>query len=860
MPQPTLTIITANQRLATDYCQRQALASPGTSDLDCLPLNRWLERSYRELQLPETLLSEFQALACWEQIIADDCRDTQPGLFHSRSLARMAYQAWKALLTWQIPLRVLAQNPTPEVTAFHRWANAFQEYCTQRHCVDQAMAAGKVLTALSARQLALPQHIVLIGFIETPPQMQAIFDALAAQCQLRHEDVSLTAQCQRVRVSNEEEEWRAMVHWACQTWQENPQLCIGCVVPKLEQVRDDITRLFTHAQNDLPSPPAHLVNIAGGDSFSRFPLIQMALEILQLTTNPISTTALSRLFCSPFIGGAEQELIERSQLDVQLREYREAFFEWPVLLTWLRQAGICADLVARCEAYIVAKPANTQLAPSAWAEYFTKQLDILGWPGERGLNSAEFQQQERWRQLLQEFSGLDSVFEKPLSLTQALRELHILTQETPFQPQTPATPIQVLGVLDAVGLKFDRLWICGMTQEDWPPAPAPNPFLPVRLQRQHRMPHASAERELLFSQQVIHYLQHSTQQLIFSYASLKEDRPQAPSRLITHVDTVPLSQLIDGSFISQPQPAALEYIIDEQAPALTDPAAFRANASLFKQQAACPFNAFATFRLGATALPSSEPHLTAQERGIHLHSVLENVWSVLRDHDTLVQYEPTALRELIASKVNEVLTRYAKRRHFALQPQLLKLEQQRLTDIVQRWLSFEKQRPRFKVVNIETRRSIEFAGLNFTLRIDREDELANGTRILIDYKTGNCYVNAWFGERPDDPQLPLYGITGTPQAEGLMFAQVSTQTMQFKGVSASECDIAGMITIDQQGYDPTLPSWEDFYQQQSVVLTQLTEEFKQGNARVDPKHGYLTCQYCDLQALCRVGQKHNLKT
>ncbi len=75
----------------------------------------------------------------------------------------------------------------------------------------------------------------------------------------------------------------------------------------------------------------------------------------------------------------------------------------------------------------------------------------------------------------------------------------MLAQEAatkPFQAQSPAANVQILGILEAGGLLFDALWISGLDDSNWPAQPKPNPFIPKRLQRELKMPHASAEREL----------------------------------------------------------------------------------------------------------------------------------------------------------------------------------------------------------------------------------------------------------------------------------------------------------------------------------------------------------------------------
>ena len=93
-----------------------------------------------------------------------------------------------------------------------------------------------------------------------------------------------------------------------------------------------------------------------------------------------------------------------------------------------------------------------------------------------------------------------------MRLPEVLRHLTQLCEETVFQAEAPQAPIQVLGALEAAGMQFDAVWLLGMDDQSWPPSAAPNPLLPARLQRELGMPHASAQRELLFAR-------HLTEQL-----------------------------------------------------------------------------------------------------------------------------------------------------------------------------------------------------------------------------------------------------------------------------------------------------------------------------------------------------------
>ncbi len=62
----------------------------------------------------------------------------------------------------------------------------------------------------------------------------------------------------------------------------------------------------------------------------------------------------------------------------------------------------------------------------------------------------------------------------------------------------------------------------------------------------------------------------------------------------------------------------------------------------------------------------------------------------------------------------------------------MKLEQNRLQNLLVNWLELEKRRPYFNVIAIEKSTQIRINNVSVNLRIDRIDELSDGSKILID--------------------------------------------------------------------------------------------------------------------------------
>ena len=74
---------------------------------------------------------------------------------------------------------------------------------------------------------------------------------------------------------------------------------------------------------------------------------------------------------------------------------------------------------------------------------------------------------------------------------------------------------------------------------------------------------------------------------------------------------------------------------------------------------------------------------------------------------------------------------------------------------------------------MEKNQTLQVADLSLTLRPDRIDELEDGRRSVIDYKTRAPSKTNWLGDRPQEPQLPLYSLLDST-ISGIAFAELST--------------------------------------------------------------------------------------
>ena len=496
----------------------------------------------------------------------------------------------------------------------------------------------------------------------------------------------------------------------------------------------------------------------------------------------------------------------------------------------------CPVLRQRLEKIFALK--TEKQSPHDWARHFTALLEAAGFPGERGADSNEFQAHAKFNELLGEFARLALVSGK-MSAAEALGALRRLCADTEFQPEGAGAPVRVLELIESAGIEFDALWVSGLTDGAWPQRAHPEPFLPVALQRKAGIPEASAEASLALDRRRTEGWLGAADVVVFSWARREEDRELAPSPLIAQlpegtVELPPRASYRDLLFSSR----ALEFLEDEKANPVAS-AAVKGGTRVLADQSACPFRAFARHRLGAEALEAPEPGLDAMRRGQLLHALMAGVWRTLKSSSFL----SSDLKPVIEKSAAEAVASLDLEGPFAA------LETQRLVRLAGEWLEVERGRSPFDVVHIEQKRSLGIGGLELSGRIDRMDRLEDGSHAIIDYKTGSrVTASDWAGERPDDPQLPLYAVTAPEAVSALAFAKLRAGDMKFSGFSLKEKEIPGVKQAK---------SWGGLVATWKAELESLASGFAAGDARVDPKKGLATCRNCDLQPLCRVHERLN---
>ncbi len=836
-------------------------------------LAEWTEEQFQVLldsaaiAEPRALIDDFAERQLWLDIVESESTGTE--LINPVKLAADAQSAYKTLRRWTLdPCDFDTTGNSP----LENWSQCFEEQLKTLGFATSEYIQLQLCDAFTKTSELTEERLTLVGFDDIAPLTQRLFDAISD----RQEIVDPLQQRRskpKTRVRNynsSDEEITSAARWALNQLRSNPDAVIAIISPELGQNRHQIERIFVEIFEPhfaLPETVRYTLpfNFSAGVPLGSTAFIRDTLALLNLNRHANSIEFFDNLLFSPFFSIPSRLALKVSQnLSTKFRStlktnglrqlvHRHAQSEnidideaeiWSQLNTQLQDV----------ESLKRQRP-NSMLA-SGWVTLFEQQLRKLGWPGTRRLDSNEYQQMNQWYELLEKFSSLDQL-QRPLTCSEALDQLTKLASGVHFQPQTPESPIQILGALEGSGLQFTDCWVLGLSQQSWPPSADPNPLIPLQLQRDLAMPHADADRELAYAERLTQGYKRCADNIVFSYPSMDDSATLQKSSLLDGIiedcDTPEASTTLEWGAYSESLDKALQWVNVGMGPEVSPEEldSIRGGSQIFKNQAISPFAAFALHRLKAKTKQTISSGFTAIQRGEILHGALSDIWKSLNSHAQLLKTSDSQLQSLIRDNVDQQIKHFVKKEPEIFGDNYVALEVERQSKLIERWLETEKQRSGFSVAANEESVQVEFAGLPLNLRLDRMDKLDSGELLLIDYKTGIPNPKSWGGDRPDEPQLPLYCLCYNQDIDAVLFAQINTREIALKGLGDLSEPIAGILSSSKASTLGLPETWPDIQAHWKTSLEQLAQEFLQGDCALDFKSPATKRFYQDLEPIMR---------
>jgi ATP-dependent helicase/nuclease subunit B len=843
------TVLAPNTELASalfDAVQRvhrdagdEVWATPRVHDY-----SSWLREQHAQRQLSEAvaprLLSEVEERELWRMVI--DRAQIGTDFLDPAGAARAARRARRTLFEYAIPIEALDAAHSEECAAFLQWNRAFEQRCSALGCVSADSLLGGAGSPGG--------HI---DWIESPQWRPAARRWLERHGRELPPQRQVHAKSSIVKAPSPAAELAAIADWARGKLAEDGFRAWICI-PDLNRRRAEVVDAFDAAlapqrfalRGDLRDAP---YAVAGGTPLADYAPVRAALELLAASVGAVSFVQFSALLRAPELQDSDAEAGSAARLDVALRRRASNdadFAGWLDLADRVAAASQMAPVAAvqrlRAALQVLSQLQGARLF-SEWVAVWMGALQIGPWAFYRRWSSIEYQAAERFRELLAGLSLGDAVFGTH-SRDSAQRILARAARETAFQVQTGVPAIWVSGQLLDPWLDYAGLWVSGCNDEQWPQPVAPVALLPVGVQRQYGVIPASAESQLALAIDLQSRWQMRADQCVFSLSDSGEGSSSMPSPLLPKIAPVDWTATPQPHWRKMQEKAPrLESVWDEQAPPHARNERTRGVATL-RAQSRCAFRGFAETRLDAQPLEQPVPGFNERERGELVHHALQHVWTALGGSNALQTVGADAERSLIDAAAARAIESVCQRRDPGRRWRLR--EGVRLRNLLTKWLQLERKRAPFVIEALEGRDQIaRFGGLDFRVRIDRIDRLPDGARVLIDYKTGAADPD-WRGERPDNPQLPVYALLAPQALVAVAYAKVNAAECGF----VAESERGEIFPRTRQSDLEGMATFAELIQVWSRRVERIAGEFADGRAEVAPT--IKACQSCKLQGLCRV--------
>lgn len=865
-----------------------------------IPFSAWTTRLWEETGPSKALISDIKARVLWRGVAIGS-----PGDFLADELivpdraVDAAYSAYSIVKEYGITLPEKELFLSDETRALKKWMRAYEKRLKKLNCIDRPQMLNEATRLLKSGELRLDKRparpgikhgLVFAGFDVMTPYLKSFIDAAEAQGAglmfwpsrplEPFQDAGLSGALEKVNIreyADMKEEVIQAARWARQRLEDGLSR-VGFIVPELIAYRDIIKKEFS-AELDPASAllfnggkdngRKDVFNISLGRSLFEEPLVRSAIGLISIGKEKEDIEGIFNAISSPFFASVE-DYLSISSIDASMRERNILKASLKDIKDGLGRINALA-LGDRIDEWLrMLKKAESKMLPGEWAGFFSALLKTIGFLSLIKLSSREYQALKAWNDVLGDFSGLDDAL-GAIKKDEAASILKRLASDAVHQPETPEAPIEVLGMLEAVGQRFDALWIMGAHEYALPKEPAPNPFIPPDIQRELNVPHSSHELELWFSKAILGRVLSQAGAIQASYPAVLDRSPVRLTPILSGkrieniaIDPPPLmpgsARLKDGLF-------GLRLSLEQLPPDENIPVgeqelkSIKGGTTIIKDQSLCPFKAFASHRLNAIGIKTPVFGVSPEDRGAVIHLALKAFWEGLGDLESLKKMnEEKRTRAFIEAVVDKVLNEANAKKRISSGPGLLEIERERLIELLSYWASFESTRTRFRVKAIELSREINIKGLVIRGRIDRIDELPDGREVVLDYKSASADRNDWIGQRPKDPQLLIYSLAG--EYDAISFARVSPDDCRFIGLSSGQDLLPGITEFEKdrmrEKFSPAA-DWRGLIDGWRSIVERLASEFLSGASTVDPATGVLAhrarnsvCSHCGLNLFCRV--------
>ena len=619
-----------------------------------------------------------------------------------------------------------------------------------------------------------------------------------------------------------EDEIRAAYNWAKNLIAKPSDSRIAIVVDK--QDLEYATIIGKHMKMNF-------YTLAAQEKISKQSMIRLPLELFKLD-HIFTWEDLSYLLCNRNLLGANKEFNYRSSLDADFRSFgiyqisiKDLSNNKKLLLT----CPLFIQFLKRFNQFINQRKGYKKF--TYWVKIVNDFLQDIDWLGDRAHNSLQDKVFQSWSSVCDSLCSLDALSIGEISFHDFSYHLSRKLEAIEMRHTEESSNVFVLEPEQASSVQPTHLWLIGINTGQPRFRNKTSNLLPLGPQIKAMVPGIDSAVDFQLRQKLFDSFLKNKVEVIVSYSEYTKGIKNLKSPLL---DRDPL--IYKSSEIIKNQGPLLTPIDygNLRGAYFNDVSDSNVSISFFADQAACPFRGYAIHRLGSKTIHEPSPGMSKKLQGILVHDVLANLWGKIKSLDNLRSKNLDELTRVISLSIENVFRNT--KNLINCEAPIIDIEKNRIKKLVLNWLEFEKKSENFKVIATEKKVRGKIFNIDISCRLDRLDQLTDGSFRVIDYKTGIFTKGDLEPPRISAPQLYLYCmLVGLDKVKGFSIARINVNT-------------ASLVSKIFQDDDDQV--WHK-------DLESLGQEICDGIATRRPKNSDSTCNFCDQKVFCRVKTYEN---
>jgi len=846
-----------------DKHQKKTIQLPGIYSL-----NRWLKSEYQEFCLIDqvgdviNIMNGIEERLLWENIIKNDLKNQSFLKNQIDGITDKVISADSLIRENLISKNELKKNEThQEMHYFNKWRNQFDGYCLENKLFSRNSFIEFFIEKQKEFDIIDNQELLLVGFDDNSPLYKDLINSLKKRNELKNykaKEEKIKKQ-RKLECENVEDEIKEIIKWI----KENSKKKLLIVSPALSRfqikLQNEIDReIQPNIYKEYDKNNIYNSNLKR--PLSNEPIITAAINLLKLN-NPHSI--------KPKL--IYELLIFNNWIDSEYYMHREQ------LGNYIKDKKLPKISINSLKKLIEndSKLKELKLDSLKKTLLLIEKNQVL-WSKKKDLNEWVTLTEEYWIEIKAnkinnllsfEINNINSLFKSlnqlknnkiidyPLVFEEYWEILFTQLENSPAPKGSNDFYIDINGFAENPIKKYDAVWLMNMNTNLWPGKIEFNPFLPKKLQKKY---HIFDEIHIKKIDKVrLNRLNSFGPDITISYSNKDIDTLLIPTPgyfdELKAKKIIPKVKEIDNK-------KYLEKINDDKAPKiLGDNINVSGGFRCLEHFHVCPAWSFYENRLHAkTYQEDDQEEISKMSRGNLIHELLEKFWKTHKNSINLTKMSEKALLKSIEILTHEVMSSYQVSKPH-LNPSQIKLEGDYFKNLLYQWLCYEKlERPRFSVVESEEKYSVKIDRINFNVKIDRIDQYEDGSRLLIDYKTGSeTPISQWKKSPITSLQMPIYTIfSGIENISATGIVYIHNNDVKLVGLSSyAQEPIDGMITaFSKQKLKTHEDQWSELIASWGVDINKLATGYLSGDAKVTySNEGEL--KYCAVKPLLRLAER-----